>query len=77
MKAIFALLPVLVPVALIAQGTVKLPELTVYSPRVANQSPAGAIAMPVSALRYEPLIDLQTRNLAEGSGGCHDSRRYF
>lgn len=66
MKTVFASLPILLPVALIAQGAVKLPELTVYSPRVANQSPAGTMAMPVSALRYEPLIDLQTRNLAEG-----------
>src|SRR5215831_1265583 len=42
-----------------------LPELTVYSPRVANQSPAGTFAMPVSALRYEPQVDIQARNLGE------------
>ena len=44
----------------------QLPEVTVYSPRVANQAPAGTFAMPVSSLRYEPQVDLQARNLAEG-----------
>jgi vitamin B12 transporter len=43
-----------------------LPELTVYSPRVANQSPTATFAMPVSALRFEPRVDLQSRNFAEG-----------
>jgi vitamin B12 transporter len=43
-----------------------LPQLTVYSTRVANQEPVGTFAMPVSALRFEPLVDVQTRNLAEG-----------
>jgi vitamin B12 transporter len=42
-----------------------LPEVTVYSPRVANQSPAATFAMPVSALRFEPRVDLQSRNFAE------------
>jgi hypothetical protein len=37
----------------------------VYSPSVANQSPAGTFAMPVSALRYEPLMDIEPRNMAE------------
>lgn len=44
---------------------VLLPEVTVYSPRVAIQEPAATFAMPVSALRYEPLIDVQARNLTE------------
>lgn len=43
----------------------QLPEVTVYSPRVANQAPAGTFAMPVSALRYEPRVDLQGRDLVE------------
>lgn len=43
-----------------------LAPVTVYSSRVANQEPAGTFAMPVSALRYEPLVDVQARNLAEG-----------
>lgn len=42
-----------------------LPEVAVYSPRVANQSPVGTFAMPVSALRYEPRVDIHARNLAE------------
>ena len=42
-----------------------LPEITVYSPRVANQSPTGAFAMPVSALRFEPRVDVEARNLTE------------
>jgi len=42
-----------------------LPAVTVYSPSVANQSPAGTFAMPVSALRYEPLVDNEPRNMAE------------
>ncbi len=54
------------PLAGFAQSAiVSLPEVTVYSPRVANQSPVGTFAMPVSALRYEPRVDLQARNLAE------------
>lgn len=48
------------------QGAVSLPEVTVVSPRIANQTSAVAIAMPVSALRYEPRVDIQGRNLAEG-----------
>ncbi|MEO6005286.1 MAG: TonB-dependent receptor [Opitutus sp.] len=42
-----------------------LPAVTVYSPRVANQSPVATFAMPVSALRFEPRVDLQSRNFAE------------
>jgi len=42
-----------------------LPPVTVYSPSVANQSPAGTFAMPVSALRYEALVDIEPRNMAE------------
>lgn len=49
-----------------AEAPVELPRLTVSSPRVANQSPVGTFAMPVSALRYEPRVDLQGRNLVEG-----------
>lgn len=43
-----------------------LPALTVYSQRVANQSPVATFAMPVSALRFEPRVDVQARNFAEG-----------
>jgi len=43
-----------------------LPDVTVYSPRIANQSPVATFAMPVSALRFEPQADIQARNFAEG-----------
>jgi vitamin B12 transporter len=49
-----------------AQAPVDLPEIVVHSPRVANQSPTATFAMPVSALSYEPRVDVQARNLAEG-----------
>lgn len=49
-----------------AQAVTDLPELVVNSPRVANLAPVGTYAMPISALRYEPLVDVQGRNLAEG-----------
>lgn len=65
MKAVLLLLGAL-PVALAAQNAVQLPGMTIHSPRVANQAPAGTFAMPVTALRYEPRVDLHARNLAEG-----------
>ncbi|HEY0947445.1 MAG TPA: TonB-dependent receptor, partial [Opitutaceae bacterium] len=43
-----------------------LAPFTVASPRVANQEPAGTFTMPVSALRFEPRVDVQARNFAEG-----------
>lgn len=43
-----------------------LPEVIVYSPKVAIQNPAATFAMPVSALRFEPQVDLQSRNFVEG-----------
>lgn len=52
--------------ALGASEAVQLPTFSVLSPRVAMQEPAATFAMPVSALRYEPLVDVQARNLAEG-----------
>ena len=53
-------------VALCAEDApVELPRVTVFSPRIANQEPVGSFAMPVSVLRYEPLVDVQARNLGE------------
>src|SRR6202161_1409971 len=46
-------------------ATTSLPPITVYSPSVANQSPAGTFAMPVWALRSERLVDIEPRNMAE------------
>lgn len=44
----------------------QLPTLSVYSAQVANQTPVATFAMPVSGLQYEPRVDVQARNLAEG-----------
>lgn len=44
---------------------VNIPGVAVYSTRVANQSPVGTFAMPVSVLRFEPRLDIAARNLAE------------
>jgi outer membrane receptor protein involved in Fe transport len=63
----FASLLLLASGPLLAQpAPVSLPDVTVYSPGVANQEPAGTFAMPVSALSFEPRADVQARNLAEG-----------
>ncbi len=63
-----SLLPLALSVTAFAEEAtwVDLPEVTVLSPRVAIQEPVGTFAMPVSALRFEPLVDVQGRNLAEG-----------
>jgi len=55
----------LCPASAPAQDAASLPAVTVFSPSVANQAPAGTFAMPVSALRYEPLVDVESRNQAE------------
>ena len=61
-----ALAPLGVCTPLRAQDTAtNLPPITVYSDSVANQAPAWTFAMPVSALRYEPLVDIEPRNMAE------------
>ena len=66
MKAFFTVGCVCAALPLCAQtAPVNLPEVTVYSPRVANQSAAATFAMPVSTLRYEPFVDVQARNLTE------------
>jgi len=48
-----------------AQDATSLPAVFVFSPSVANQSSAANFAMPVSALRFEPLVDIEPRNQAE------------
>lgn len=40
--------------------------LTVIAQRVANLQPAGSYASAVTALRYDPRVDLQARGLPEG-----------
>lgn len=46
--------------------TYVLPTVSIYSEQVANQTPVSTFAMPVSGLRFEPRVDVQARNLAEG-----------
>jgi hypothetical protein len=41
-------------------------EITVRADRVANTRPAGSYASPVTALRFDPLAEIQARGLAEG-----------
>lgn len=48
------------------EATFELPKYAVYSAQVANQTPVNTFAMPVSGLRFEPRVDVQARNLAEG-----------
>ena len=51
-----------------AEVFVTLPDFSVTETRVANPEPAGTFAAPITELRFEPLIDVQTRNLAEAQG---------
>jgi len=41
-------------------------EITVRTARVANASPASSYATPATALRFDPLTELQSRGIAEG-----------
>ena len=49
-----------------AQEVHVLPTVSVYSVQVANQTPVATFPMPVSGLQFEPRVDVQARNLAEG-----------
>jgi len=53
-------------VAWATEGSYELPKVEVYSEQVANQTPVASFTMPVSGLRFEPRVDVQERNLAEG-----------
>ena len=44
----------------------EISEITVNAKRIANTRPAGTYASPATALRYDPLTELQSRGLAEG-----------
>jgi hypothetical protein len=50
----------------LAQAPVELPAFPVSSERVALEDPVASFSMPVTALRYEPLLDVEARNQAEG-----------
>lgn len=45
---------------------VELPSFLVESSAVALEAPAASFAAPISRLRFEPRVDLQTRGFAEG-----------
>jgi hypothetical protein len=47
-------------------GPVELGAVEIWAPRVANQEGGNVFAMPVTALRFEPRVDVQSRNMAEG-----------
>ena len=47
-------------------GVDELAEITVSARRVANQRPAGTYAAPVTMLRFDPLVEIQSRGIAEG-----------
>ena len=49
-----------------ADAPVQLETYTVFSTRVALQEPVSTFAAPVSALVYEPQVDVQARSFAEG-----------
>lgn len=44
----------------------ELTEITVSAKRVANERPASSYAAPVTTLRFDPLVEIQSRGLAEG-----------
>jgi hypothetical protein len=44
----------------------ELTEITVSAQRVANERPAGTYAAPVTTLRFDPLVEIQSRGVAEG-----------
>jgi hypothetical protein len=44
----------------------ELSEVTVRATRVANEHPASSYATPATALRFDPLTELQSRGVAEG-----------
>jgi hypothetical protein len=48
------------------EDTVELEPVVVFSKRVALQEPTGTYAAPVSALLFEPQVDVQARGFAEG-----------
>lgn len=54
-----------VPAAL-AEEVVTLPPFVTTAVRVANDAPVATFSMPVTSLSYEPAVDVQARNFAEG-----------
>ncbi len=50
----------------LADQVQEMPMVSVDAFHVANTEPGSTFSMPVTALRFEPLVDVQARNLAEG-----------
>ena len=48
------------------EASEELAEITVRAERVANERPAGTYATPATALRFDPLTEIQSRGIAEG-----------
>jgi hypothetical protein len=46
-------------------GLVVLPPVVAFAPRVANSTPADSFSMPVTALRFDPVVDVQARSVGE------------
>lgn len=63
-------------------GEAETPSVEVNAPRVANIVPAGTYESPITALRYQPFVDLQGRNLPEAQsdlvirGGTFDTSSF-
>ncbi len=47
------------------EEVLELPEVVVRAEQIADTIPSGTYAAPVTALRFDPVVDLQTRNTAE------------
>ena len=67
--AVSLLIPVLLTSPAMAEDvadTEEIAEITVSARRIANTRPAGTYSSPATALRFDPLTELQSRGLAEG-----------
>jgi len=54
------------PVSAQNDGENELSEIVVTADRVANTRPAGTYSSPVTLLRFDPLVEVQSRGLPEG-----------
>lgn len=63
---LYAGLPFGQPWALAEDAEEVISEITVEGTRVANEKPAGTYPAPATALRFDPVTELQSRGIAEG-----------
>lgn len=59
-------LPMVACAQSVADEVVELPPFVTTGSRVANEESVSTFAMPVTGLTYEPEVDVQARNFAEG-----------